>query len=99
MPGRSLGQSLEDGIHLLRHGCQRKLKLVLCARPVTEGSGEISPLRLPHSPHPPTPGDTAGVAGAGHLARGASPRGMWEGRTAVGLFTVAMKRVLGKGIN
>lgn len=28
-PGGSLGQGLEDGIHLLRHSCQGKFKLVL----------------------------------------------------------------------
>lgn len=90
-PGGSLGQGLEDGIHLLRHGCQRKLKLVLCKDSGRRVRGNLASASAP--------GDTAGVQGAGHLERGESSWGMWEGQTAVGVFMVVMKRVLGKRTN
>lgn len=58
-PGGSLGQGLEDGIHLLCHGCQRKLKLVLC-----KASGRRVRRNLASES---ARGDMAGVEGAGNL--------------------------------
>lgn len=63
-PGGSLGQGLEDGIHLLRHGRQRKLKLVLCKASGRRVRGNLASASAP--------GDIAGVKGAGHLERGES---------------------------
>lgn len=58
-PGGSLGQGLKDGIHLLCHGCQRKLKLILC-----KASGRRVRRNLASES---ARGDMAGVEGAGNL--------------------------------
>lgn len=57
--GGSLGQGLKDGIHLLCHGCQRKLKLILC-----KASGRRVRRNLASES---ARGDMAGVEGAGNL--------------------------------
>lgn len=63
-PGGSLGQGLKDGVHLLRHGRQRKLKLVLCKASGRRVRGNLASASAP--------GDFAGVEGAGHLEKGES---------------------------
>lgn len=88
-PGGSLGQGLENGIHLLRHGCQRKLKLVLCKARGRRVSGNLASASAW--------GDIAGVQGTGHLEEGEVAWGVQEEQTAIGFFLVAMKRMLGKG--
>lgn len=74
VPGVSLGQGLEDGIHLLCHSCQGKFKLVLGkGSGRKEGHREAWPLLL-------SQGAFGSGSWGGHLGEGESSWGRHTSR-------------------